>query len=302
MSDSSEFISVALGNELFTCEKALPLQRTLYTSLDLWAYKECREMAKLNDSIDTDDGFPELSIPLRKPGEAGVKCPSKTPMTGLGSGSSPRKERIRDGPDASHNARSISKGNGHEKRISKQRPLGNLKLSNINSLLSKANDQLNARGYNDLGTECFPEDQKFRSNPKRLAKATVDYSKFASRLSDACLSFPEDDESFTDLSGFVAPDSASDDEILPPKSPRKRNAQPFLRKDVVPKENTTFVPRKSPPKSRKKSGIIDMTTPKKNASSVICPKSPPDCQIPCRKSDPIGGISNIDEPFSRLRS
>ena len=286
---------------MFTCEKAPPLQRTLYTRVDLWANKEFREMAKLNESIDSDDEFPELSILLRKPGEAGIKCPTITPMTGLGSGTSPRKERIRDGPDASHNARSISKGNGHEKRISKQRPLGNLKLGNINSLLSKANDQFNARGYNDLGTECFADHQWFRSSPKRLAKATVDYSKFASRLSDACLSFPEDDESFTDLSGFVVPDSASDDEVLPPKSQRKRNAQPFSRKDVVPEENTSFVPRKSPPKSRKKSGIIDLTSPKKNASSVICPKSPPDYQIPCRKSDPIGGISNIDEPFSRLR-
>ena len=255
-------------------------------------------MAKLNESIDSDDEFPELSFVLRKPGEAVIKCPTKTPLTGLGSGS-PRKEKIRDGPDA--NARSISKGNGHEKRISKQRPLGNLKLGNINSLLSKANDQFNARGYNDLGTERFAEDQRFRSSPKRLAKATVDYSKFASRLSDACLSFPEDDESFTDLPGFVVPDSASDDEVLPPKLQRKRNAQPFSRKDVVPEENTSFVPRKSPPKSCKKSGIIDLTSPKKNASSVIRPKSPPDCQIPCRKSDPIGGISNTDESFSRLR-
>lgn len=62
-----------------------------------------------------------------------------------------------------------------------------------------------------------------RSSPRRHDQKRVDYRKFVSRLSDSSISLSEDDDSFTDLSGFIVPDSQSDEEVIPGSCPRRKN-------------------------------------------------------------------------------
>ena len=51
-----------------------------------------------------------------------------------------------------------------------------------------------------------------RPTPKRLTKKSVNYNVFSTKKKDRRISMSEEDESFTDLSGFIVPDSESDDE------------------------------------------------------------------------------------------
>ena len=50
-----------------------------------------------------------------------------------------------------------------------------------------------------------------RPTPNRLTKKPVKYNVFSAKKKDRRISMSEEDESFTDLSGFIVPDSESDD-------------------------------------------------------------------------------------------
>ena len=240
-------------------------------------------MAELNQKTDSDDEFPELSTLLER----------ETLREMLGSGTSPRKANNRGTTSPHKKAPSISK----------QHPLGSLKSAGINSLsLPRIEDPFYAGGQKGLEDACSAGNQMFRSSPRRLAKASVDYSKISSSFSNASLPNSEEDESFTDLSGFIVPDSDSDDEVLPSKPQGRRNARHLSKDDgVLSKESYTLIPKVSSPKSRKHSKAIDLTSPKKKTSNIASLESPPDCQTPPRRSDLAGGISDMNESFSRLR-
>ena len=60
-----------------------------------------------------------------------------------------------------------------------------------------------------------------RATPKRSVKMKVDYARFARRDSDGSLSISEDEDSVTDLSGFIVSDSESEGERRKQRSPRK---------------------------------------------------------------------------------
>ena len=259
-------------------------------------------MARLNDKLDSGDESPELSTLLLKPGEAGTGSPTKTPKKAVGSGRSPRKESMRDSARHSDDAKSISNAKSYEKRRGKQRPLGSSKLASVNSLLPpKFNHGFNARGHDDTATDCSAKDQRLRSSPRKLAKVPMDHAKFASRLSDASLSFSDGDGSFTDLSGFIVPDSASDDEALPHRLYRRRNAKEYSNGPKVPEAKTLLSPKVSPSKRRKDYDVVDLTSPQRRVSTFLSPNSQPGCRTPPKKTDSIEGVSELDEPFSKLR-
>ncbi|KAL2045520.1 hypothetical protein N7G274_001948 [Stereocaulon virgatum] len=240
-------------------------------------------MARLNQKINSDDEFPELSTLLQR----------ETPGEMLGSNTLPRKDGNRGMTSPTKKTPSITKPH----------PLSSLKLAEVHSLfLPRIDNPFDARGQKDLENACSARNQMFRSSPRRLAKTPVDYSEFSSSFSDASLPFSEEDESFTDLSGFIAPDSDSEDEVLPSKPQSRRKACRLPKDDGVQLEkNDTVVPKVPSAKSRKHSKEIDLASPKKKASTVDCRALPPDCQTPPRESDLAGGSSDVDESLSRLR-
>ena len=243
-------------------------------------------MAKLNAGSDSDEELPCLSDLLWS-GAATI-----APTTHAGKQRStneksqlPRKDtgRERDSQAGQCNvaSRHISDASSRDKPLVKQRPLGSLKVTGLNSLfLPKSNGFL---GHTEemKSTKEFPAaNQINRSSPRRLAKAPVDYSKFAASLSEASISLSEDDETTTDLSGFIVSDSTSDEEVSSSKPRRRRDGQRLSTIHTIKSKTEPFI---SPKKlAFRKLNISEARTPP--SSSTL-----------------TGSNSDMAEPFSELK-
>lgn len=252
---------------------------------------------------DSDDELPELSTLLRLPKKKVGNISEKSITKQDENKKSPPEETLQFQGSA------VNSGNDDENSIprrpcleipsGKQPPLGPLKPTQLNSLLAPSSG-LASRNK----TKAFSIGRSIRVSPQRRAKTQVDYSKFASNLSDADSSFSNSNDSFTDLSGFIVHDSASDDDALSYRSPDHSS----LRKSTVnfrdePSRETSLDLGVLPFERKEDKGPINLTSPKeeKMTSKLVCPESPPGFRTPPRLSDPARKYSDPEEPFSRLR-
>ena len=219
-------------------------------------------MARLNDPSESDEDLPELSAILQ-PRQETQTLTSETLLT----------ERRSIAP------KTVTKVSSDKPQSRKQRPLGYPNQAPFSSLLLPMSDASisNSKSKHHQSIKTAGSVSS-RARP-RLAKVTVDYSKLAQMSGDSSPLISDDDdddnECSTDLSGFIVPDSASDEEILVSKSPKKRSR---TRKNIpaANPQEPGFLPfRRSRYNRRQPSGEADLVWPEKNDGSRSCPESPP---------------------------
>ena len=197
-------------------------------------------MARLNDPFESDDELPELSTLLGPQKHATITTPVKTPRQEHSKIlSSRRREHTNladDFPITKRDAivqRTITKVSLDKPQSRNQRPLGHLKQSYINSLVYTLPDtSISGSKREERESVETTASVSVRGSPIRLAKVDADYSKHAEVSANASIVLHDDDTSSTDLSGFIVPDSASDEEALVSRSPKKET------KSGIPKRNT----------------------------------------------------------------
>lgn len=259
-------------------------------------------MARLNQINDSDDEFPELSTLLRPFGDGDIQASERASKKRDDSGRLPLKGEPNNATGVGDKRipvpRNVAQLSPEEKHSSGPFPLGLLKLADINALhVPHSTQRL------DGGTKSNTAKPSTTSNPRKTAKPRVDYSKLASRLSDASLSV-SDSDSFTDLSGFIVPDSASDEEILPSTSRNARESRKTTKKsrDQQSKEYASS-PVRSPSEEQESTGRIYFISPKRGrkTSNLVCPESPPRFRTPPKISDRVEQHSDLDQPCSKMR-
>ena len=249
------------------------------------------EMARLG--IDSDDELPEISTLLQLPVWPGCKAGDQSTAKGDEKRKSPRKRipQSRTEHDQAETFRVL----GSKASIDEQRPLRPLQSIDINHL-SPPND---GEGKENKTISLITKID-VRSSPRRKAQMRVDYSIFAPRLSDGNSSTSESEDSLTDLSGFIVPDSASDDDAFQSRACKGRDRKVGKGEPVEELSRETSielgVSRLDQPD---KTEQVNVTSPKK-VSRRICPESPPRVQSPDLYG-PAAACSGFDEPFSRIR-
>ena len=233
-------------------------------------------MAELNAGSDSDDELPCLSALLWS-GAATIAppTPSEKQRSTINRNQSPRKDTgyERDSQAAQCNvaSRQTSDASPRGKPVVKQRPLGSLEVTSVNSLLLPKSNGLFDHTENTRGTKEFPAaSHKNRSSPRRLAKAPGDYSKFATSLSEASISLSDDDEITTDLSGFIVSDSTSGEEVSPSKSRRRRDGQQLATIHAIESKTEPYIsPKKSAFRRQNSSGAPERTPPSSSTFTGI---------------------------------
>ncbi len=258
-------------------------------------------MARLNKQLedDSNDSLPDLASILCRPSEDTAKAliatSERQPATDNRSQST-EAENLQPVQRKSP-SKSMSKGSYDEKQLKKQRPLAPLKITHDNSLLLPLSNGSSKCAKSPAREQAAERFSSVRQSPKRAAKACVDYRKLVPLLTDPSSG---EDDSFTDLSGFIVPDSASEDELLGHKSRNGLSRSPRRKGSSAKKAN--------PPKNRedpfgrwRESAIIDLTSPEKESSSIPClgPSTSP--ISPSKEPQKSGNCSDLDELFSRLR-
>lgn len=254
-------------------------------------------MARLNYLIESDDELPGLSEILGFPMGVRTKTPPDSTKMEISSRHAPRRAVARNDTASSTHESGLrgdaAKRYRGEKRTSKQGPLGSLKHESFSDSESTVRQ-----------TTTFAGPDTVRSIPRRKAKASVDYSNFVSRFSEASISISEDDDSLTDLSGFVVADSASDEDVLPAKSPRIGKVNKSTKKCA--EKRAVSSPKQLSIESYESSGLIDLTSPnpKKKRAAIVCPESASRRVSSPRASESIApnrAYFDLDEPFAKLR-
>ena len=197
-------------------------------------------MARLNDPFESDDELPELSALLGPQKHATITTPFKTPRQEHSKILSSRRREhtnlAEEIPLTKRDAvaqRTITKDSLDKPQSRKQRPLGHPKQSYINSLLYTLPDvSITGSKREERESVETAASVSIRNSPIKLAKVDADCSKHAEASANASIVVHDDETSSTDLSGFIVPDSASDEETLVSGSPNKKT------RSGIPKRNT----------------------------------------------------------------
>ena len=252
-------------------------------------------MAVLNAGSDSDDELPCLSALLwSKAVTIPPITPSRKQRSSIERSQSPRKDAEKHTQAGQRNValRQTSEASTRDIRVGKQRPLGSSKITSVNSLLlPKSNGILDHRENKKSTKELPAANCTNRSSPRRLAKAPVDYSKFAACLSEASISLSDDDDTTTDLSGFIVSDSISDEEEKASKTRRRRAGRQLST--IYPIESNN-----EPPVSPKES---DFTRPNRSRAPESYLQSQIRSRTPPCSSTSVGINSDIAEPCSELK-
>ena len=244
-------------------------------------------MARLNDPSASDEDLPELSTILQPrtdaipriiaqtPKQEHGKTPSRKDETQILASEELLTERYATSP------RTVSQVSSDEAQSRKQRPLGHLKQAHVNSLLLPMSDtSINTIKSEDYHSIDIADNVSNRAVPRRLAKITAVYSKLAQVSADTSTKIPDDgdddddDDDSSDLSGFIVPDSASDEEVLVSKSPKKRSQIPVKIPIANPQESCFPTPRRSQYIRRQPSRKTDVVSPVMESRSRIFRESP----------------------------
>lgn len=254
-------------------------------------------MAVLNAESDSDDELPCLSALLWSEAlTIPPITPSRKQRSLIGRSQSPRKDtgHERDSQAGQRHvaSRQTSEASTGGIRVGKQRPLGSLKITSVNSLLlPKSNGILDHIEYKKSTKELPGTNCTNRSSPRRLAKAPVDYSKFAACLSEASISLSDDDETTTDLSGFIVSDSISDEEEEASKMRRRGAGRQLSTRYPIESNNELLISSKKSDSTR----LNRSRAPESYSQSRIRSMTPPN------SSTSVGINSDIAEPLSELK-
>lgn len=258
-------------------------------------------MARLNDAIESDEELPELSTILRPQTDAIVRNLAKQEHGKMSS--SGKEIQNLASEDLLTERHTIAPGivstvSSDKPQSRKQRPLGHITHSYVNSLLLPILDASTSNSksefYQSTDTAIDTADSiSNRASPRRPAKVTADYSELAQVLARTSIFISDDEGSSTDLSGFIVPDSASDEEIGVSKSPKKRSRSPKKISTAYPQEPGFPPCRRSQYDRRQRSKKTDLYSPEKKKYCRICPESPPSNE-PFR-SELVEAHPNLDD-------
>ena len=239
-------------------------------------------MARLNERLDSDDGLPELEQLFRNANIQDSRS-ATTDKTEL------RTRNLNQQSDPPKCGRILD----HDGTIKMQRPLGELKQQNLNSRLLPPT-------VKDSTHRHTPDHRRFRSSPRK-PQTRVDYRKFTPPLSDTSLSTSDDGESFTDLSGFIVPDSASDGELMAPKLPRKRKHRGISRRCSVSGRSFSSAREEFLSGNIDSSGSVDLLSPKKGDPGSEGINRGPSETIDIGSLEGSADGLYLDEPFATLK-
>ena len=195
-------------------------------------------MARLNDPFESDDELPELSALLDPQKQTIITTPVKAPRQEHSNIlPSWRRERTNLADEFSLTDAfaqgTIAKVSLDKPQSRKHLPLGYPKQSSINSLPYTLPDASisDSRREERESVETVAR-VSVRGSPRRSAKVDADCSRRAEASGKASIVVYDDETSSTDLSGFIVPDSASDEEALVSRSPKKMTRSAIDERDT----------------------------------------------------------------------
>ena len=195
-------------------------------------------MARLNDPSESDDDLPELSALLGPQKHATVTTTVKAPRKEYSNMLSSRRREHTNLADEFSLTDAIAQGIITKVSLDKPQPrkhlrLGYPKKSSINSLLyTLPNTSISGSRREERESVETAARISARDSPISLAKVDADYSKHAEASANASIVVYDDETSSTDLSGFIVPDSASDEEALVSRSPKKKTRSATDERDT----------------------------------------------------------------------
>ena len=242
-------------------------------------------MARLNDHLDSEDELPDLLSILRLRTEASIRTLPKTPRQAHrdityrekeGKGLATEYAKSERHMTASETLTDVY-SDGSQSR--KQRPLEHSKQAHVNSLLRPPSDtSVNSPKHKDGQSIEEVDGNSSQASPKRLANGLADR---LGKVSAETVNQIHHDESFyTDLSGFIVPDSATDGESPASASPKKKKRKKHKQKYRSPKISTTspYEPAFQEPEqpqlyTQQLSGKSSIALPDKRNNSRTCLES-----------------------------
>ena len=145
-------------------------------------------------------------------------------------------------------------------------------------------------------------EKEIRSSPRRKANAPTNYSKFALRLSEgSAIISDEEEDSFTDLSGFIVPDSASDEDTKPSRSQKRQEHRDVGKRN---RHNAIHASASSAESDGLEStGPIEPTSPRKTNDVLCktCPESPPRPSVSSLELDGNETHSDLIDSLATLK-
>ena len=195
-------------------------------------------MAILNDPFDSDDELPELSALLGPQKHTIITTPVEAPRQEHRNILSSRIREHTNLADEFALGDAIAQGTITKVSLDKPQsrkhlPLGYPKQSSINSILYTLPDtSISGSRREERKSVETAARISTRGSPIRSAKVDADYSKSAEASANASIVVYDDESSSTDLSGFIVPDSASDEEALVSRSPRKKTRSAIDERDT----------------------------------------------------------------------
>lgn len=232
-------------------------------------------MARLNDSLNSDYELPDLSTIIRTLAKAPKQEHGKVQYRRNETQDLPNEDLLTEAHTVA--SRTVTKVSSDKPQSRRQRPLEQVF---INTLLLPMSDPSTSNpkseGYHVETADRITD----RASPRRLTKGTADYSKLAQASVNKTLLIRHDEDSSTDLSGFIVPDSASDGETLVSRSPTKKKIKKI--KSRAPKKTSTANPREpvsqkfSRPQSNTRQPLgTTAIPPEEKDGSRVCQESPP---------------------------
>lgn len=259
-------------------------------------------MARIDHVIaDSEDDLPEVSDILRSSKTASIKTPLETD-TGKHSTDTPRKYETKHCDASPDQESSLSRNYSDSTPESKQRPLRSLKLASVNSLrLPLVDRSSNEPDNNFLGTAKLTTGNiGVRSSPRRKANASVNYKDFVPESSQANLSFSDIDSTFTDLSVFIVPDSASDADSRPARLSGRRKAKRLITESTIRLEEDTMSNHNQWSSENCRSpDLVDVTSPKheKGIKTRLCPDTSLEQAFTLEDPEPF----DLEDPSANLK-
>lgn len=243
-------------------------------------------MARLNNHLDSDDELPELSSILGLRTEAIVRTQPKTPRQENGDVEFHEKEtqnlptEILLTEKSATGQRILTEVYSVKPQSRRQRPLGDLTQAHVNSLLLPVSDVSvnNSKQHEHQNIDVF-DSVATHARPRRLANGSADYSRLAEVSANTVKLTHHDDCSYTDLSGFIVPYSASDEESLASRLPKEntakeKNKQQQKQNNRPSKSLTANLHEQQPQlNTRQSSGTADMTLPEEKNRNTTCLES-----------------------------
>ena len=189
-------------------------------------------MARLNDHLDSEDELPDLFSILRLRTEASIRTQPKTPRQAHYDITYREKESKGLATEYATSERHVIVSEtftdvySNRSQSRKQRPLGHLKQAHVSSLLRSLSDtSVNCPEHQDGQSIEEVDGNSGRVSPKGLANGLA--GRLGKFSAETVNQIHHDESFYTDLSGFIVPDSATDGESPVSESPKKRKKQKY---------------------------------------------------------------------------